>query len=268
MPEINVSEIMPTLIAIIAIVAVVAVLLLIVRNVVKNIKRKQNLSQEGETFLRIISNIVRGVIIAVALIAVLQACGVNISATVAGIGIAGVVASMSLQNYIKDVVAGLRIVNDKYFMINDVIEFNGMSGIVVEMNIHHTKIKLIDGSIVSLSNRLIESCRKYPQPWPIGIEIPLSYDVSPDDADKVLLEAAEKCRQLENVTDVRYDGLICFRDSSVLYKIVVFCPADKRYFVSKDCYRCVFDELNKNGLSIPYNTYHIINDKNNVDNSL
>ena len=268
MLEINLSEILPHLIAVISIAAVVILLLIVIRNVEKSLKKKKELSQESETFLRIGSNILRGVIIAIALIAALQACGINVSGTVAGIGVAGIVASVGLQNYIKDIVSGIRIVNDKYFMINDIIEFDGMTGTVVEMNIHHTKIKLIkDGSIVSISNRLIESCRKFDQTVPVNIEIPLSYDLSPDEADKVLKVAAEKCRTLENVVDVRYDSLMCFRDSAVIYKIVAFCNPTVEYFVSNACYRCVYEELLKNGLSVPYNIYQIISDKKQSDNT-
>ena len=260
--KIDIDVLLPRLIAIATIIGIMCVLLLIVRWIVKELRKKSDLTKERATIIRIASNIIRGVVIALAAIAILQTCGINISGAVAGLGVAGIIVSFALQDYLKDIMSGIRIINDKYFMLDDVIEFNGNIGIVIEMNIKHTKIKLIsDGSIISISNHLIESCRKYPEIIGVPVEIPLSYDLSPEIADKVLGEAAEKIKTIENVTDTRYDGLINFQASAVLYKIIVFCDQRNKYMVSKNSYRCVFDELLKNNISVPYDTYTIISDK-------
>lgn len=263
--DIDLKVLIPRLIAIAAIVAVMCVVLFIIRGIVKRLKQKDDLTKEHATMIRVISNIVKGVVVGLAFIAILQTCGINISGAVAGLGIAGIIVSFALQDYLKDIMSGMRIINARYFMLDDVIEFNNMTGIVIEVNIQHTKIKLIsDGSIVSISNHLIESCRKYAEIIPVSIDVPLSYDLPPSEADRVLEEAAEKCAKIEGVERSRYDGLINFQPSSVLYKIIVYCDPRNKYMVSKNSYRCVYDELLKNDISIPYDTYTVISEKNNA----
>lgn len=265
--KIDLSVLIPRLIAIAAIAGVMCIILLIIRGIVKKLKQKSDLTKEHATIIRIISNIIRGVVIALAAIAILQICGIDITGAVAGLGVAGIIVSFALQDYLKDIMSGIRIINDRYFVLDDVVEFNGDIGVVVEMNIKHTKIKLIsDGSIVSISNHLIESCRKYPETIGVPVEIPLSYDLPPEEADRILNAAAEKIKEIENVTDTRYDGLINFQASAVLYKIIVFCNPKNKYMVSKNSYRCVFDELLKNKISIPYDTYTVISDNNSRQN--
>ena len=260
--NIDFSVLLPRLIAIAVIVGIMCVILLIVRGIVKRLRQKSDLTKENATIIRISSNIIKGVVVALAAIAILQTCGIDITGAVAGLGVAGIIVSFALQDYLKDIMSGMRIINDKYFMLDDVIEFNGNLGVVIEMNIKHTKIKLItDGSIVSISNHLIESCRKYPEIIAVPIDIPLSYDLPPEEADRVLKSAEEKCKEIEHVEDTRYDGLVSLQSSAVLYKMIVFCDPRNRYMVSKNCYRCVFGELLKNNISVPYDTYTIISDK-------
>ena len=259
--NIDFSVLLPRLIAIAVIVGIMCVILLIVRGIVKRLRQKSDLTKENATIIRISSNIIKGVVVALAAIAILQTCGIDITGAVAGLGVAGIIVSFALQDYLKDIMSGMRIINDKYFMLDDVIEFNGNAGVVIEMNIKHTKIKLIsDGSIVSISNHLIESCRKYPDTIPVAIDIPLSYDLPPARADEVLGSAAEAVKAADKIKEARYDGLINFQSSAVLYKIIIFCDPRDKYTASRTAYRIVFDKLLENGISVPYDTYTVISD--------
>lgn len=259
--DIDFSVLIPRLITIAIIVAVMIVLLATIKDIVKKLHRKKDLSQEHETMVRVTSNILKGIIIALAAISILQVCGINVTGTVAGLGVASIIVSVALQDYIKDITCGMRIINDKFFLVDDVIEFNNMIGVVTELNMKSTKIQLIsDGSIISISNRLIESCRTYPDLVPVTIEIPLPYELKPEEADKTLKRTEQLISEMENVNSARYDGLSSFGDSALMYKIVVYCDPRNKSFVSNAAHRCILDELLKDNISIPYNTYTIISD--------
>lgn len=260
--DIDFSVWIPRLISVAIIIVLALVLIRIVHGIIKKIRSRRSFDKERETMFRLVSNGIKGLIIALAVILILQICGVNVSGTVAGLGVAGIIVSFALQDFLKDIMSGMSIINEKFFMIGDVVEYNGLTGKVVELNLKTTKIQLLaDDSIVSISNRLIDQIRKYPASVPVLIEIPLPYDVSPEQAEITLKKIGPELEKLENVDRVRYDGLYNFADSALVYRFAVFCNPLLRLSVGCAARRCIYDGLLKDGLSVPFNTYTIITEE-------
>lgn len=259
--DIDFSALIPKAIGIVIVAVISIVLVKIIQGVAKKIRAKKELDKERNTMIRLVANTLKGVVIALAVISVLQICGVNVSGTVAGLGVAGIIVSFALQDYLKDIMSGMGIINDKFFMIGDVIEYDGEMGVVVQLSLKTTKIQLIkDDSIMTISNRLIDHCRKYPASFPVPIEVPLPYDVTPEQADISFRRIEKLLAEIEDVESARYDGLYSFGDSALIYRFVMKCDPRKKYFVSCRCHRCIYDELLKDNIAIPFNTVNVVNE--------
>jgi small conductance mechanosensitive channel len=102
--------------------------------------------------------IVRGLrlfIIAFIGIMALGQMGIQITPLIAGIGVAGVGASLAMQGLLGNLVAGLTIIFTKPFTIGEYIELLGVYGQVTDIALFSTTLLHADNSHVIVPNRKI-----------------------------------------------------------------------------------------------------------------
>lgn len=83
---------------------------------------------------------------------VLDRLGVNVTALVAGIGIAGLAVGLGAQTLIKDVINGTLILVEEQYSVGDVVEVAGVRGIVTDVNPRRTVLRDLDGNVHTIPN--------------------------------------------------------------------------------------------------------------------
>lgn len=78
--------------------------------------------------------------------------GVNITAWLAGLGIAGLAVSLAAQDSIKNLFGSLTVLLDKPFAIGDRIVFDGIEGIVEEIGFRSTRLRTFPGHLITVPN--------------------------------------------------------------------------------------------------------------------
>lgn len=78
--------------------------------------------------------------------------GADITAWIAGLGIAGLAVSLSAQDSIKNIFGSITILLDKPFMVGDRIKFSGVDGFVEEIGFRSTRIRTFEGHLVTIPN--------------------------------------------------------------------------------------------------------------------
>jgi small conductance mechanosensitive channel len=81
--------------------------------------------------------------------------GVQITPLIAGIGVAGIGASLAMQGLLGNLVAGLTIIFSKPFTIGEYIELVGVNGQVTDIALFSTTLLHTDNSRVIVPNRKI-----------------------------------------------------------------------------------------------------------------
>ena len=250
------------------VLAGMVILLVVIRKIGKHFRSK-GVSKEKETAIRVICSILRAAVIVAAIVLELQACGVNVSGTIAGLGLLGVLAGFAFQDFIRDVISGMIILSDRFFMVGDVISFEGQEGMVVHFNIRTTRIKLLsDRSVLNINNRLLTYTHRISHQ--LNIDVLLPYEEKVEKVDQVLQGAMEKMNEIEGVESTRYEGITDFRDSGLNYRIYVRCEQTKRPHITHLCNQYIFRALQEHDIHIPYNTYTILQDgqKHNVSKNI
>ncbi|MFH1508682.1 MAG: mechanosensitive ion channel domain-containing protein [bacterium] len=98
-------------------------------------------------------------------ITVLSEMAINISALVAGVGIAGLALGFGAQGLVKDVISGLFIIIEDQYGQGDIITVTKETGIVKELNLRRTIIEDQEGNIYHIPNKEI-TVVKVLQDWP------------------------------------------------------------------------------------------------------
>lgn len=88
----------------------------------------------------------------VALLLALDNLGVDITALVTGLGIAGIAVALALQNILSDLFASIAIVVDKPFLVGDYIVVGEMRGTVQRIGLKTTRIRSLTGEQVVIAN--------------------------------------------------------------------------------------------------------------------
>ena len=76
----------------------------------------------------------------------------NISAWLAGLGIAGLAVSLAAQDSIKNVFGSITILMDQPFAQGDFVKMASFSGTVEEVGFRSTRLRTPEGSIVTIPN--------------------------------------------------------------------------------------------------------------------
>lgn len=215
------------------------------------------------TVVKLLENIFKYIIFIVVILFILEAYGVNTKSLIAGIGVAGVVIGLALQDLLKDLISGLSIMLDNYFVIGDIVEYDGFTGEVVEFGLKSTKIRSISGETLSVANRNIDKIKNLSQKSSnIMIKVPTAYEEKEEKVRKVLNEAIADIISSTEADDLsEYLGIEDFDSSSVMYLVKIHCPQDKRWVVRREALNIIKRHYDKNNVKIPYTQIEVHNAK-------
>ena len=252
-----------TLSSLIESVVVVLFTVLVLRFLTK-INRKYLLKHEDNTqmgpLVKVSFQIVKTIIIACAVLLVLEINGINVTSLVAGLGLASAAVGLALQDYLKDSIMGAHIVADHFFGVGDVVRYNDLVGVVESFNMKTTKIRiLVDDSVLNICNRNISEITKLSETAKVDIDLPLSYEEDFEKVDVVLNAIIKKISKMDNVKDAQYLGTDDLKDSAIIYKLRFYCPRSEMYDLRRLALRIIQIELRDNNISIPYNKLDVHN---------
>lgn len=238
-------------ISVIIIIACIIFWFLIKKFVNKAILKKKNVGKKI-SHVKIIVDIVRFVILLFAIITVLQINGINVSSIVTGLGVAGIIVGFALQNFLNDIVMGVNILWDDYFVIGDVVKFEGIIGEVVGFSLKVTKIRNVDdNSIFAVSNRNISKIEKLSDKF--IYDVPAPYTVKYEEMEKISLKLCEEISKLDNVNNCEYKGVRNFGESSIAHRFAVYTPPLKQTEVQCSVRKKTLEIFDKNNIEIPFN---------------
>jgi small conductance mechanosensitive channel len=103
----------------------------------------------------LVVRILKLMIFALALVIALGTAGMDVTALIAGIGVAGVGIGLALQGVLSNVVAGLTIIFTKPYRVGEYIEIVGVQGVVKTIELFTTTLEHADRSRVVIPNRKI-----------------------------------------------------------------------------------------------------------------
>lgn len=105
--------------------------------------------------VKFISNLLKVIIICIAVVMVLSELGYNINGLITGLGVGGLAVSLSAQDTLKNLISGFVILFDKPFDVGDLIETSDFKGVVEDITMRSTRIRKLDDSIMIVPNSTI-----------------------------------------------------------------------------------------------------------------
>lgn len=238
--------------------AVIAGVAFLIWKIISHVYRKYVMrrnEKEGpgkeHTYSYVVYDIIKYIILVITVLGVLQVNGIDVSSVIAGLGVAGVVMGLALQDLLKDVIMGFHIMFDHFFEVGDTIRYGSREGKVLNLNLRTTTIKdLANGDVIAICNRNFSEGAKV-QKW-TDIDLGLSYDDDFRKINQVLTAVSEEIKGIDGIEDCAYKGVDAFNDSAISYKIRIWCDTEIKYEMRRAALRIIQARLDEAGIGFPY----------------
>lgn len=118
----------------------------------------------------------RWTLAAIALLTLVGSLGVDVRSILTGLGIAGLALSLAAQNIIRDFLNGVFIIFEDQFAVGDVVKIDGNSGVVEVFTLRTTRLRTLDGELVTIPNGSIVTVMNFTKKWSRArIEVGVDY---------------------------------------------------------------------------------------------
>src|SRR3989344_586888 len=108
-----------------------------------------------DTLIRIFSGTFRVVIWIMVVIMLLSEAGIDTGPLIAGAGVAGLAVGFGGQYLIRDIIAGMFIIIENQYRVNDVVCLDSTCGLVEDITLRMTILRDLDGTVHHVPNGLI-----------------------------------------------------------------------------------------------------------------
>lgn len=214
------------------------------------------------TIVKLFQSITKYVVFILIVLFALELYGINTKSLIAGLGILGAVLGLALQDTIKDLINGITIILDNFFVVGDIVDYEGFMGEVIELGLKTTKIKALSGQVKVVSNRNITEIINLSQKLAcFTVEIPTGYHDKIDTVEEVLIDVAKQVKKVTDVSDCQYLGIEELDNSSVNYALRVWCKKGSQWDLKRTVLKMVKKAYDENNLTIPYQQIEVHNAK-------
>jgi len=231
---------------------------LITRRFVKRHKRKRTI-----TVARLLNNIIRFTVVIFGAIAIMGVWGVNVMPILAGAGIVGIALGLGAQTLIRDLLAGISIVVENAFDIDDVIEVNGFKGRVIEIGLRSTRIQGWRGDVKIIANGDITEVINYSKNPSIGV---VEFEIGQqENLERVLKILEERIGSLKDMYPQIIEGptvvgIVKLGPQSATIRITAKTLPEEHYAVERAIYKFTKNLFEEYGIKGPMQRMVIEND--------
>ena len=164
---------------------------------------------------------INGLIILIAIIAILKSVGVNLTAVLSGLGIAGAAVAFAAKDSIANIFGSIAILAGDIFEQGDWIETGDVDGTVVEIGLRATTIRTFDNALISvpnveLSNASVKNWSKRSIGRRIKMNIGVTYESKFEDIQNAILDIRTMLRAHPSIANENTS----FRNSDRQAKLV------------------------------------------------
>jgi MscS family membrane protein len=96
--------------------------------------------------------VLQGTVVFLALLAGLASLGVNLTATLAGLGIGGVALAFAAQKSLENLFGGFVVLSDRILRVGDTVRIGTAIGEIEDVTLYATRLRAFDRSVVTIPN--------------------------------------------------------------------------------------------------------------------
>jgi len=227
----------------------------VIKAICNGFNRMMERNQTDESLKPFLKRLFSTLLKVLLVVSVLGMLGVEMTSFIAILGAAGLAIGMALSGTLQNFAGGVMILLFKPFKVGDVIEAQGFTGKVSEIQIFNTILKSPDNKSIiipngglstgSMTNYTTEPQRRVD--WTFGI----GYGDDVDQAKTVIKELCDQDSRILNDPGL-FIAVSELADSSVNFAVRAWVNTEDYWDVFFDLNEKVYKTFDQKGLNIPY----------------
>ena len=244
-----IAKYLPLAISVIIGLVLIKYIMITVNKLVKKSKIPKNAHVFAATTVKII-------LYFILIMAVCSHLGIDVTTLVATFSIVGVAVSLSIQNTLANVMAGISLLFTKQFDVDDYVDAGGVSGTVKRVGLFNCKLRTPDGKVIYVPNSNIISATvtnfsREPKRR-VDITIGTSYSESVDKVKEALMKVINDTPEILKDEDI-FCGITSFEESCINYTIRVWVKNSDYWNAYLPMLERIKRTFEKENVEIPFN---------------
>lgn len=236
-------------------VIVAAAGLLVVKLLLKLLDRALYRSQLDGTLKKLLHSLLKGALLFVTVIVVLERLGIEVTPLVAVLSVIGLSFSLALQNFLSNVAGGMQLLASRPFKVGDFVEAGGCSGAVTEVGMFYTRLATYENKLIQIPNSAIVSANiinHFALPTRrVDLFVSASYDAPLDLVMGTLLGLA-RAHELVLDDPAPATHVKEYGDNAIEYALRVWCASGDYWTVYNDLIDSFKPAFDKAGIAMTY----------------
>jgi small conductance mechanosensitive channel len=202
---------------------------------------------------KLLVRILRLLVFAMALVVALGTAGMDVTALIAGVGVAGVGIGLAMQGILSNLMAGLTIIFTKPFRFGEYIEIAGVQGQVTSIELFTTTLLHADHSQVIIPNRKIvgEILHNYGHIRQLNLNVGVGYGTNINMAVTIVRDVlTSNSRVLKEPTPGV--GITMLADSSINLAVCPWTAVADYGPAQTEIYQAIVEQFRANKIEIPF----------------
>jgi len=222
----------------------------------------------------LLQGLVRGLLIVLGLLMLLDTLGISITPLIASIGIGSLAVALALQPTLESFFAGVQIVTDRPVRVGDFIKLeSGEEGFVDKIGWRSTWIRLLPNNMVIVPNKQLIGSRILNYYYPtkevaVLVQVGVHYGSDLEKVERVTIEVAEEIqRRVEGAVRghkpfIRFHT---FNSSSIDFSVILRAEEfTVNYLMKHEFIKALQKRYAQEGITIPFPITAINLDQENV----
>ncbi len=212
--------------------------------------------QRAKTISVFLKSVIRVVVLGLIVMLILSEFGVEIGPIIAAAGVVGIAVGFGAQTLVQDFLSGTFLLTEGYLRVGDVIEVNGKSGTVEDINLRLVIIRdfagdvhvIPNGEIRALTNRSYKFSRAV-------IEVGVAYRENTDKVVAIMERVGEElAKEMPDVIDNGPEifGIDSFGDSAINWRVRFQTKPTQQWGVARAYRRRLKNAFDEAGIEIPF----------------
>jgi small conductance mechanosensitive channel len=232
-------------------------------------KRDPLLQQRrAQTMVPILLDVQRYTLYMIALITILAQVGVDTSAILASVGVAGVALGFGAQHLIKDMINGFFLLFDGLVAVGDIIQLSPTTiGEVEAVGLRNAQVREYSGLLWIIPNGDLAQFGNYNREWMRAVVVvPMAHESKIQRAMALMLEAGNDwaSRNPELVLEPpEVHALLGMDASSVSARLVIKVQPMKHWATERELRVLIKERFDREGIEMPWQRHRFIDPATN-----
>lgn len=238
--------------------AIVYLIWLILRRLLRHALIRAQIDRTAGSFIEMLA---KYSVLGIGAVYAMNAAGINTSALLASLGIAGLTIGFAARDALSNLISGVLIFIDRPFVIGDLVEIENRYGRVDKITLRSTRIITVDGKMLAVPNteiinKTVASYTNFPH---LRLDIPANVGVN-EDLNRIRQMMMEMVANDDELLTEPLPRMVVtqLNDFNVAIELQVWLRNERDHIEKRFQMReQVFKTLSKEGVDMPFETIQL-----------